>query len=167
MTDEIGLQKDLSGLLVGHFCPEELPILDATFPRLKDGLPAAGGRTDPLGSGLGEYFALATLGSTLLVPLATWLAKDVIGKAFQDVFVEKLKVALKRTAAGGKNGTAPAAEVTGTSPDDLRMVAGVVHRVREQAKILGSDPQLVEQVVLHLSIALPMVLVETRSKASR
>jgi len=167
MTEDVGLQKDLSAVLVQHFCPEELPVLDSAFERLRNGLPSADGATDPLGSGLGELFALSTLGSALLVPLAAWLAKDVLGKAVQDVFVEKLKASLKRVAVTTKDPAPPIEQATGAAPDDVRLVAGVVGRVRDQARILGSDPKLVEQVVLHLSLSLLAALAEARSSAAK
>jgi hypothetical protein len=166
MKEVSHLHKDLSLVLVQHFCPEELPVFDSAFERLKVGVSKPAGPTDPLGSGLGEFFALSTLGSALLVPLAAWLAKDVLGKAVQEFFVEKLKTQLKRVDANKTGTMESASEFTNALPEDVRLVAGVVDRVREQARILGSDPKLVEGVVMHLSLALPAALADARSSAS-
>lgn len=81
-------------MLTEAIAPHELAIFDEVWTSsIKES--AAKQRAHPLGSGVGEGWAMMQLVSPYLIAVSTWLLKDIVAKAASDIVVEKIKVAVK------------------------------------------------------------------------
>lgn len=84
----------LAHQLVEELAPSEAPLFQDI---LRETNHASGRRSsNPLGSGVGESWALAQFVTPVAVAVASWAAKDVLGKLVADVTVAKLKPFIER-----------------------------------------------------------------------
>lgn len=144
------VSQDLIDALARHLveasAPSEAPLF-AEIVREAKSAPSRGA-SNPLGSGVGESWALAQFVTPIAMAVATWAAKDVLGKAVADAAVAKLKPLVERLFSKvlriASPGSTPAAgAAAAVSDEDLQTLqAAIEHVARKQ----GASPERVQQL---------------------
>lgn len=99
--------------------------------------------SNPLGSGLGEAWALAQFVTPIAVGVATWAAKDVLGKTVADVAIAKLKPLVQEFFTKVLKPTDPNNTASAVSDEDLQTLQAAIEQV---ARKQGASPERIQQL---------------------
>lgn len=88
MTEEEQIQA-LTKALVNAAAPQESASFEDVLRLMAD--QPTRGKSNPLGSGVGEAWALAQFVTPVAMAIGTWVVKDILAKTVADVVTAKLK----------------------------------------------------------------------------
>ncbi|WP_157269881.1 hypothetical protein [Azohydromonas aeria] len=85
---------DLALILVNKISPEEVPLFEEIYSEISKS--PSRHTSNPLGSGVGEGWALAQFITPVAMSVAGWFINEVLFKSAADVINDKLKEAMKK-----------------------------------------------------------------------
>jgi len=127
--------------LVAASAPSESAVFDEVLHETKKQRRKAG---DPLGSGVGESWALAQFLTPVAIGIATWAAKDVLGKAVADVAVSKLKPLLNELFSKALKTAGQTNAVSSVSDEELRTLQTAIEQIARKHK---ASPEQIQQLL--------------------